>query len=88
LHLQIPTQEFFTNDFGLPLTMNPNFEDLSCKMIFGQAPPPMTEDAVYNQPCFAGQCSMAEDVSKPCPKVDTERYKKVVQTQAQASTTA
>jgi hypothetical protein len=57
--------------------MNPNFEDLSCKMVFGQAPPAITEDAVYNQPCFAGQCSMADvDMSKPCPKVDTERMKR------------
>lgn len=27
--MQVPTQNFFTNDFGLPLTMKPNFEDLS-----------------------------------------------------------
>jgi hypothetical protein len=36
---KLPTQRFFTDTFGLPLTMNPNFEDLSCEMIFGQAPP-------------------------------------------------
>jgi hypothetical protein len=29
-------QTFFTEEFGLPLTMKPNFEDLSCEMIFGQ----------------------------------------------------
>ncbi|WIA41218.1 hypothetical protein OEZ86_004833 [Tetradesmus obliquus] len=34
---KVPTQSFFTNDFGMPLTMNPNFEDLSCEMVFGQA---------------------------------------------------
>ena len=33
---KMPTQTFFTDDFGLPLTMTPNFEDLSCDMVFGQ----------------------------------------------------
>lgn len=36
---QRPTEEFFAEAFGLPLTMNPKFEDLSCEMIFGQARP-------------------------------------------------
>jgi hypothetical protein len=46
-------------------------------MVFGQAPPAISEDAVYSQPCFARQCSMAEvDASKPCPKIDTERSKR------------
>ncbi len=49
---QIPTQDFFTNQFGLPLTMDPNFEDLSCEMIYGRAPPHITQDKMYGQPCF------------------------------------
>lgn len=72
--LQIPTQSFFTNDFGLPLTMNPNFDDLSCDMIFGQAPPPLEEDPVYTRSCFVPQCSLAATV-EPCPKTDSERDK-------------
>lgn len=68
---KLPTQEFFTEDFGLPLTMNPNFEDLSCEMIFGQAPPPLEADAVATQPCFIPQCSLAtERKAKACPKMD------------------
>ncbi len=47
--MQRPTETFFGEKFGLPLTMNPNFEDLSCEMIFGQVPPPIEQDAVYNQ---------------------------------------
>jgi hypothetical protein len=35
--VQRPTEEFFGESFGLSLTMNPNFEDLSCEMVFGQA---------------------------------------------------
>ncbi|CAL5004472.1 unnamed protein product [Urochloa decumbens] len=49
---KIPTQDFFTNEFGLPLTMNPNFEDMSCEMIYGQVPPPLEEDPVSKQPCY------------------------------------
>lgn len=70
--VQIPTQSFFTNDFGMPLTMNPNFEDLSCDMIFGQTPPPLEQDPVYTQACFVPQCSLAASV-ETCPKTDTER---------------
>ncbi|CAL1373705.1 unnamed protein product [Linum trigynum] len=53
---KIPTQDFFTNEFGLPLTMNPNFEDMSCEMIYGQAPPAFEDDPVAKQPCFANIC--------------------------------
>ncbi|XP_020691524.1 beta-carotene isomerase D27, chloroplastic-like isoform X1 [Dendrobium catenatum] len=53
---KIPTQDFFTNEFGLPLTMNPNFEDMSCDMLYGQTPPPFEEDPVSKQPCFASIC--------------------------------
>ena len=29
-----PTQAFFTEQLGMPLSMEPNFEDLSCKVLF------------------------------------------------------
>jgi hypothetical protein len=35
------TQDFFVNDFGLPLTIKPNFEDKSCDFYFGLTPPPI-----------------------------------------------
>ena len=57
--------------------VNPNFEDLSCEMIFGKPPPPVELDAVYNQPCFTTQCNLGTISSRsalaPCPKIDTER---------------
>ena len=72
-----PTEEFFSQEFGLPLTMVPNFEDLSCEMKFGQTPPPFEEDDAYNEPCFQHVCSLADrDASKPCPKIDTERWRR------------
>lgn len=66
---KIPTQDFFTNEFGLPLTMIPNFEDMSCEMVYGQPPPPFEEDPVAKQPCFAEVCSVANPNSSICPKL-------------------
>lgn len=66
---KIPTQDFFTNEFGLPLTMNPNFEDMSCEMVYGQAPPPFEEDPVSKQPCYVDLCSMANPSSTFCSKL-------------------
>ncbi|MBE9028629.1 DUF4033 domain-containing protein [filamentous cyanobacterium LEGE 11480] len=66
---KLPTQKFFTDDFGIPLTMIPNFEDLSCEMIFGQTPPPLETEDAYTQPCLATMCSLAKTTAPPCPKV-------------------
>lgn len=66
---KIPTQDFFTNEFGLPLTMIPNFEDMSCEMVYGQVPPPFEEDPVAKQPCFADICPVANVNSTICPKL-------------------
>ncbi|PKI64368.1 beta-carotene isomerase D27, chloroplastic isoform X1 [Punica granatum] len=66
---KMPTQDFFTNEFGLPLTMLPNFEDMSCDMVYGQVPPPLEEDPVSKQPCFAEICSMANPNASVCPKL-------------------
>jgi Beta-carotene isomerase D27-like, C-terminal len=63
---KVPTQEFFTEKFGIPLTMTPNFEDLSCKMIFGQIPSPPEIDDAYQQPCLEQQGSGRSSV---CPKL-------------------
>ncbi|MCY7337704.1 MAG: DUF4033 domain-containing protein, partial [Chamaesiphon sp.] len=66
---KVPTQVFFTEKFGIPLTMTPNFEDLSCEMIFGQIAPTPTTDPAYNQPCLDGQCPTARLTTAPCPKL-------------------
>ncbi|XP_058104969.1 beta-carotene isomerase D27, chloroplastic isoform X1 [Magnolia sinica] len=66
---KLPTQDFFTNEFGLPLTMTPNFEDMSCEMVYGQVPPPFEEDPVAKQPCYANMCSIANPSSTICPKL-------------------
>jgi len=66
---KLPTQNFFTKDFGIPLTMNPNFEDFSCEMFFGQIPPPLEEEEIYHQPCLPNHCTVAKTELIPCPKV-------------------
>lgn len=64
---KLPTQQFFTKKFGIPLTMTPNFEDLSCEMVFGQAPPPLETEEAYQQPCLPA-CTVASE-APACPKV-------------------
>ena len=60
--------------------MKPNFEDLSCEMIFGEMPPPVHLDEVYNEPCFTKNCALADrDPNLPCPKVDTNRQQTLKQ---------
>lgn len=66
---KMPTQRFFTEGFGIPLTMTPNFEDFSCEMVFGQVPPPLETEAAYQQPCLKEQCPTATSTEAPCPKV-------------------
>jgi hypothetical protein len=67
---KVPTQEFFTEKFGIPLTMTPNFEDLSCKMIFGQLPPTPETDPAYTQSCLKNQCPTARLSTTACPKLN------------------
>ncbi|MDG2991418.1 DUF4033 domain-containing protein [Candidatus Synechococcus calcipolaris G9] len=61
---KVPTQTFFSEELGIPLTLTPNFEDFSCEMVFGQQPPPLETEPAYHQPCIAQTHG-----SSPCPKV-------------------
>lgn len=64
-----PTQAFFTEDFGIPLSMTPNFEDFSCEMVFGQAPAALETEPSYEQACLVNQCPIAQASPQPCPQV-------------------
>ena len=66
---KLPTQQFFAQEFGFPLRMIPNFEDLSCDMNFGQVALPLEEEPDYHQPCLVTQCELATSKPVPCPKV-------------------
>jgi hypothetical protein len=58
-----PTQDFFTNGVGLPLTMIPDFETQSCTLIFGASPPPIADDEAFKQGCLA-TCALAQGVGR------------------------
>lgn len=66
---KIPTQKFFTESFGIPLTMTPDFEDLSCQMVFGQNPPPLETEEASIHPCLQTYCPTAINSLQPCPKI-------------------
>jgi len=65
---KIPTQDFFANSLGVPVTMTPNFEDMSCEMIYGKVPLPIEEDPALQQPCFASLCPTARKKALTCSK--------------------
>ncbi|KAI5680206.1 hypothetical protein M9H77_01433 [Catharanthus roseus] len=49
---KMPTQFFIKDALGMPVNMVPNFEEMSCEMIFGQEPPLQADDPAFAQPCF------------------------------------
>lgn len=49
---KIPTQKFFNEDMGLPLTMTPNYETGECQFSFGLTPEAVGEFDAKNTPCF------------------------------------
>lgn len=50
---KIPTQDFFAQDMGLPLTMTPNYETHECQFSFGVAPTEEDELAAKSTPCLS-----------------------------------
>ena len=50
---KIPTQNFFMEDMGLPLTMTPNYETFECQFAFGKTPEPAQELEAKNTPCLS-----------------------------------
>ena len=63
-----PTQTFFTEELGMPLTMKPNFEDYSCDMVFGEKPPSLDTDEVNSQGCY-GACPQGKSGLGKCHKL-------------------
>ena len=49
---KIPTQNFFMQDMGLPLTMEPNYETFECQFSFGKTPTLETELEAKKTPCL------------------------------------
>lgn len=71
---QQPVQTFFTDQLGMPLTMEPDFGDGSCVMAFGRRPPAAGDDPARATPCLAA-CSVAGESAKAatqCPSLRLE----------------
>ncbi|KAL4571931.1 hypothetical protein LXL04_018699 [Taraxacum kok-saghyz] len=71
---KVPSQEFIQSSFGIPINMVPNFDDMSCEMIFGQNPPALQDDPVFKQPCYK-LCNVKNKHDTSCltkPIEDTE----------------
>lgn len=50
---KIPTQNFFLQDMGLPLTMTPDYSTFECQFSFGKIPDPAEEIQAKHTPCLA-----------------------------------
>lgn len=50
---KLPTQAFFMDEMGIPLTMEPNYETHECQFRFGKTPDMETEEAAFSTPCLA-----------------------------------
>uniref|UniRef100_A0A0E0RA96 Beta-carotene isomerase D27-like C-terminal domain-containing protein n=1 Tax=Oryza rufipogon TaxID=4529 RepID=A0A0E0RA96_ORYRU len=61
---KIPCQKFIQDSLGMKVYMSPNFEDMSCEMIFGQQPP--EDDPALKQPCFRTKCVAKQNHGVNC----------------------
>ncbi|KAB5569528.1 hypothetical protein DKX38_003321 [Salix brachista] len=72
---KLPTQTFFKDYMGIPLLMEPNFNDYSCQFKFGVLPPLPEDDSPLKEPCLEvcpiaskGSGAASNMTIKPCPK--------------------
>ena len=57
---KVPTQDFFADTLGMPLTVTPNFETQECQWSFGEVPTPLKEDPAWPKGCLVGCPTRAE----------------------------
>jgi hypothetical protein len=50
---KVPTQDFFINHMGVNVTLEPNYDDFSCKFSFGKTPVPQDQDPAFSSACFS-----------------------------------
>ncbi|KAJ8543134.1 hypothetical protein K7X08_005657 [Anisodus acutangulus] len=62
---KMPSQLFIKDTLGMPVNMVPNFDDMSCEMIFGQDPPPPDTDPAFIQPCYK-LCKLSNKHLRDC----------------------
>ncbi|KAJ4954799.1 hypothetical protein NE237_011582 [Protea cynaroides] len=63
---KMPSQRFIKDSLGMPINMVPNFEDMSCEMIFGEDPPAPDDDPALKQPCYKMPCKAKQKHRMDC----------------------
>ena len=63
---KIPTQSFFMDEMGLPVTLKPNATDFSCRFEFGVAPLPLAQDPISKSPCLSQCQQQRSQGGQPC----------------------
>ncbi|CAA6658608.1 unnamed protein product [Spirodela intermedia] len=63
---KIPSQTYINDSLGVPVYMIPNFEDMSCEMVYGQQPPQEIEDPTLNQQCYHSLCKVKDSYDIDC----------------------
>jgi hypothetical protein len=53
---KVPTERFFAEQWGMPLSMEPNFESGACQLRFGVTPVNIEEDPTIPKGCL-GRCA-------------------------------
>ncbi|PKI63624.1 hypothetical protein CRG98_016007 [Punica granatum] len=48
----VPSQTFIKDSLGMPVDMVPNFDDMSCEMVFGKEPLKLKDDPAFKKPCY------------------------------------
>ena len=57
---KLPAQDVVFAEFGVPLHVEPDFVTGRCRMHFGKAPPPESEDPALRAPCLEGCARSAQ----------------------------
>ena len=60
---KVPTEKFFGERVGLPVTLIPNYEDFSCQMVYGRKP--RGDEGEEATGCLMG-CKASKDSQKCC----------------------
>lgn len=66
---KLPAQQFFKEELGLPLTVQPNFETQECQWSFGEEPVPPKEDPYFPSGCLVG-CESRKQIAASGSKAD------------------
>lgn len=60
---KLPAQQFFQDELGLALTVEPNFVTQECQWSFGQVPVPVADDPTFPRGCLVG-CTSRKTIAE------------------------